>query len=172
MNDQTRAEACEELIDALPPTMSAGQRALEALAAYRAHDLPVPEHVLAEIDSCYSNFKQGVPDGGWVAEAAAGAAPVSLGEAFGIEPHAVGDATAAMRLRRKRAMMQPVLVAMFSGPHALKRTLEGYQEAARRTGLSAEKVERWLPKMRRNERGNRANRAGRGGGLAHNPFGI
>lgn len=172
MSEQSRAEACEEQIDALRGTMSEGQLALEALIAYRAHDLPVPEWVLAEIESCYTNFRDGMPDAGWTQEAASGAAPASLGDAFGVEPHAIGAAVEAMRLRRRKAMMQPVLAAMFSGPHALKRTPEGYAEAGRRTGLSAKIVERWLPKTRINQRGNRANRVAGGGIRAHNPFGI
>lgn len=136
MTDPTQTEAVEEFLDGLRGTMSEGQLALEALAAYRAHDLPPPEWVLATIEECYATFKSGAPSAGWVMAAKSEkVAPRTLGEAFGIEPREGNSHT-----NYNRGASMPMIRSLFTGPNRLPRNDRGYEEAAKRLGIGIHQV--------------------------------
>lgn len=140
------AEAVEERIRELPATMSKGQRALESLGHYRSARLPVPEDVLRQIDLCYQHFKNGKPMAGWTGVERNKPAPMTLGDAFGVPDIKGGEKSA---LKRKRlALAEPFLVALFTGQGVtkLKRTKDGYDQAARGLGLTVKEVEGWVTK--------------------------
>jgi len=146
--DQRRsaAEAVKDHIRALPATMSKGQRALESLALYRAARLSVPDDVLRQIDHCYQHFSSGKPVAGWTGVERNKPAPMTLGDAFGVPDIKGGEKSA---LKRKRlALAEPSLVALFTGQGVakLKRTKEGYEQAAKKLGLTVKEVEGWVTK--------------------------
>lgn len=142
----TAERAIKDCLNALPVSMSRGQRALEALSLYRSARLPVPDDVLRKIDSCYRHFTEGKPVAGWTAVEHNRPAPLTLGEAFGVSEIRGGDVAA---LKRKRlAMAGPRLVALFDGRRVtrLARTKEGYEVAAMELGLTASEIEDWVTK--------------------------
>lgn len=141
------AEAVEERIRELPATMSEGQRALESLGHYRSARLPVPEDVLRQIDLCYQHFKNGKPMAGWTGVERNKPAPMTLGDAFGV-PDLKGGKKSALK-RKRLALARPSLVALFTGQGTtkLKRTDEGYAQAASQLGLTAKEVETWVTKF-------------------------
>ncbi|MBW8467279.1 MAG: hypothetical protein K0M67_03355 [Thiobacillus sp.] len=140
------AEAVKDHIRALPATMSKGQRALESLGYYRSARLPVPDEVLRQIDHCYQHFMSGKPVAGWTGVERNKPAPMTLGDAFGVPDIKGGEKSA---LKRKRlALVEPFLVALFTGQGVtkLRRTKEGYDQAARELGLTVKEVEGWVTK--------------------------
>lgn len=146
--DQRRsaAEAVKDHIRALPATMSKGQRALESLGYYRSARLPVPDDVLRQIDHCYQHFMSGKPVSYRPGEERNKPAPMTLGDAFGVPDIKGGEKSA---LKRKRlALAEPFLVALFTGQGVtkLKRTKEGYDQAAKKLGLTVKEVEGWVTK--------------------------
>lgn len=119
--------------------MSLGQRALEAVAFYRAYGLPVPEWALQEIERCYSDFCDGAPPSGWVREAKAGEAPRTLDAAFGIASgHLKG---AKLHARRLRALMGPRVMGYFRPNGGLSRTEENFERVADELGISTAEVQ-------------------------------
>lgn len=95
--------------------MSPGQRALEAVVFYRAHDQPVPEWALHEIDSAYIDFKDGARPEGWVPSKKGlpiGEAPKTLGDAFGVPNNALEKRDA----KRYRALLGFRIWWMFNNP--------------------------------------------------------
>lgn len=133
-------------IQALPRSMSKGQRALEALGLYRSARLTVPDDVLREIENCYRHFVAGKPVASRPDQERIKPAPLTLGEAFGVPDRKGGEKSA---IKRKRlALATPALVALFSGQGGehLPRTDEGYSEAAKRLHLTASEVEDWVLK--------------------------
>jgi hypothetical protein len=140
----TIQEAIVEQLDALPATMSQGQRALEALSLYRSASLPVPDEVLRQITNCYRHFTQGKPVAGWVAVERNKPAPLTLGEAFGV-PDIKGEQKTALK-RKRLAMASPQLVALFSGQGVAKvpRTKEGVALAAKKLNLTVGEVQKWV----------------------------
>lgn len=136
MTDKTRAEACEEQLDALRGTMSEGQLALEALVLYRESGLQPPEWALAAIEVAYETFKTGAPPAGWVkAPKSEKVAPRTLGEAFGIEQREGNSHT-----NYNRGAAMPVIRAMFTGPNRLPRDDAGFELAAARLGIGVHQV--------------------------------
>ena len=133
-------------IQELPPSMSNGQRALEALSLYRSARLAVPDAVLREIDNCYRYFVSGKPVAFYPEQERIKPAPLTLGKAFGV-PDRKGGAKSAIK-RKRLALAAPTLVALFSsqGGEHLPRTDEGYAEAAKRLHLTASEVEDWVLK--------------------------
>lgn len=90
-----------ELLAALPAEVSAGQRALEALAACEAMGIAPPAWVISDIVDCFLRFKQQRPAAGWAEESQD--LVLSLGQAFGIEPMTRPSAKQA----RQRSVMTP-----------------------------------------------------------------
>lgn len=135
--------------------VSKGELALQALMLYRAVGVkvPVPDWVLREIVNCYRGFKDGKPGGAFPrAVAKKEAAPLTLGQAFGV-PDLRGSVKTALK-RRRLALATPDVVALFTGQNgvALPRTKDGFAEAAQRISLTADQVEAILPKTRTNRR--------------------
>lgn len=137
-------EAVRRFIKSLPATMSKGQKALESLTAYRAARLPVPDDVLRQIDKCYQHFIDGKPTTCHPDSERVKPAPLTLGEAFEVPDLKGGEKSA---LKRKRlALANAELVALFTGQGVAKlsRTGEGYDQAAKKLGLTAKEVEGWV----------------------------
>ena len=131
-------------IQALPRSMSKGQRALEALGLYRSARLAVPDDVLREIENCYRHFVSGKPVASRPDQERTKPAPLTLGEAFGV-PDRKGGEKSATKLKHL-ALATPALVGLFSGQGGgrLSRTDEGYHEAAKKLNLTASEVEDWV----------------------------
>lgn len=143
---QTKEERVKSRLEALPSDMAKGQRALEALSAYRAARLLVPDEVLRAIDDCYRNFISGKPVAHRTEVEYQLPSPLTLGEAFGVPDIKGGIKTA---LKRKRlALAGPLLVGLFTGQGNanLPRTKEGYQAAATKLRLTPKEVEAWVSK--------------------------
>ena len=134
----------EDFTRGLPDSMSKGQKALEALSAYRAARQPVPDEVLRQIDNCYRHFTEGRPVALRPLSSYSETAAMTLGEAFGVPDHR-GGSKAALK-RRRLALAQPRLVAMFKGIGRAKTasTREGYQAAATELKLTVSEVEDWV----------------------------
>lgn len=147
MNTSRVMQSIEELIDALPATMSEGQRALETISIYRSARLPVPDDVLDVIDDCYRHFIEGKPVAAFRPQIERNKpAPITLGEAFGVPDHKGRQKVA---LKRKRiALAAPKLIALFTGQGTkkLQRTDEGWETAATQLGLTPSEVEDWVSK--------------------------
>lgn len=147
MSDRSKTlGAVKAEIRNLPAEMSKGQRALEALAIYRAARLPVPEEVLRQIDNCYRHFTQGKPVAFFTAAERDKPSPMTLGEAFGVPDMRGGEKIA---LKRKRlALASPKLVAMFTGQGRERvprgRAYFGGEISKIDPDLSVSAVEDWL----------------------------
>ena len=151
-----------EHLRGLARSMGTAQFALEVLEACLAEEVGPPRWVLEEIAEGYRAFRDGTPVAGWRQVELNQAAPRTLGEAFGVpDLKAVG----AMTTRRKKALLLPSLLSMFSGPNALPRTDSGYRQAAAAHGITAQQVKDWLPKTRSNVRGHKPQRIAPGGHL-------
>lgn len=123
-----------------------GHAALQALSDHLARGEEVPLEVLEQIDACWRHFDEGTPTAGWVAVERNQPAPKTLGEAFGVKDHR--GASAAMLKRKRLALAEPRLVALFTGQGCTKlpKTRDGYEEAATRLKLTVSEVEDWCAK--------------------------
>lgn len=98
----------------LPAGMSKGQKALESLMIYRSCRAAVPDDVFRCISNCYQHFITGKPGGAYHPDNEINTpAPLTLGEAFGVEDIKGGRKTA---LKRKAlAIKKSILVSLFTG---------------------------------------------------------
>jgi len=129
--------------------MAPGQRALEAVVFYRANGQPVPAWALDEIESAYTDFKDGARDAGWTptTRTRIGEAPKSLGEAFGI-PDEISPWREA---KRYRAMLGFRIWWMFNNPfNPRSKSDPNYQAVAEQFNLTKDKVSRMA--LRKRER--------------------
>jgi hypothetical protein len=137
----------DDFIKSLPATMSKGQKALEALSAYRAARQSVPDAVLREIDNCYRHFTEGKPVTAFRSAIRNEGAPLTLGQAFGV-PDIRGGLAMALK-RRRLALATPDLVAMFTGQGArvkISASRKGAEFAREETNLTVSEIEDWAEK--------------------------
>lgn len=125
--------------DEITAGMSGGQRALEAVAFYRAHKLPVPEWALAEIEDCYLNFRDGAPSAGWTRQQRLGDAPRTLNDAFGVDEGELKGAK--LHPRRLRALYGSRIMGFFGPNGTLPRTEESFERVAKELGISPAQVQ-------------------------------
>lgn len=125
--------------DEITAGMSEGQRALEAIVFYRAHELPVPEWALADIEDCYLNFRDGAPSAGWTRSQKSGEAPRTLNGAFGIDEGQLKGAK--LHPRRLRALYGSRIMGYFGPNGTLPRTEESFERVSCELGISPAEVQ-------------------------------